>query len=257
MAYRTTTRFVHPDGTEQRMSCDSPADIRAHGGGAAARAVGSEAVSAPAAPAAGQPEPGPDAAMDERLWLAGKPQDRERLALALASSGTLVAGLAKGRKPPHVRFDGSPGPPEDEIELAQRDVLPPEARYFDSAAYFAELGRRYPCQLVLYANVLGSTQTLLESHSKLCVAAGNGLVCCAAMQRAGRGRRTNQWESPNGCLMFSFGWQHTDPTTVVFIQYLFGLALVDSIRCAFSRSPPHLFFDYRFFPLSRCARVHG
>ena len=30
--------------------------------------------------------------------------------------------------------------------------------------------------------------------------------------------------------MFSFAWRHSNPSTVVFIQYLFGLSLVDSIR---------------------------
>ena len=30
--------------------------------------------------------------------------------------------------------------------------------------------------------------------------------------------------------MFSLGWQHSDAKTVVFVQYLFSLSLVDSIR---------------------------
>lgn len=229
--FRTTTRITKPDGTQQLMEVVSPGDLHAlrslHGGGATAAVAA--ATAATAAMAEPGPGPAPGAALDGRLWLAGNHADRDRLTAALTASGVLVGGLARGRKPPHIRFDGNGGG-EDEVELAQRDVFPEEVRYFDSAAYFAELGARYPCQLVLYANVIGSTQTLLESHPKLCAAAGNGLVCCAAMQRAGRGRRTNQWESPNGCLMFSFGWQHKDPKTVVFIQYLFGLALVDSVR---------------------------
>jgi biotin--protein ligase len=115
------------------------------------------------------------------------------------------------------------------------EQLPEGSCGFDSSLYRAALDPAYPCQLLLYANVLGSTQTLLEGHPQLCGAAGggasgNGLVCTAAVQTAGRGRRTNQWESPSGCLMFSFAWRHEQAETVVFMQYLFGLSLVDSVR---------------------------
>ncbi|CAJ0751388.1 7730_t:CDS:2, partial [Entrophospora sp. SA101] len=49
-----------------------------------------------------------------------------------------------------------------------------------------------------------------------------------------RGRGKNTWISPLGCLQFSFTLNHYDnPTTsasVVFIQYLLSLAIVESIR---------------------------
>nr|KAJ3422098.1 biotin holocarboxylase synthetase [Polyrhizophydium stewartii] len=56
---------------------------------------------------------------------------------------------------------------------------------------------------VLYANVVTSTQTVLEKNS---------------------------WISQNGCLQFSFKMSHREPASVVFIQYLFGLAVVEAIQ---------------------------
>lgn len=59
-----------------------------------------------------------------------------------------------------------------------------------------------------------------------------GLVCLASHQVAGRGRGGNSWISPAGCLQFSLVARlpASDAPKIVFIQYLFGLAVVEAIR---------------------------
>lgn len=59
-------------------------------------------------------------------------------------------------------------------------------------------------------------------------------VSLATHQLAGRGRGSNTWLSPTGCLQFSLLLRISTsafPTSrIVFIQYLFGLAVVKACR---------------------------
>lgn len=60
------------------------------------------------------------------------------------------------------------------------------------------------------------------------------LVSLASHQISGRGRGSNSWLSPPGCLQFSI-LLHLSLLTVpasklVFIQYLFGLAVTEACR---------------------------
>nr|CAG8545032.1 2010_t:CDS:10 [Entrophospora candida] len=88
--------------------------------------------------------------------------------------------------------------------------------------------------ILLYGEVVTSTQTILESNLKLKKELPNGFIFLTNRQIQGRGRGKNTWISPLGCLQFSFTLNHYDnPTTsasVVFIQYLLSLAIVESIR---------------------------
>ncbi|KAL2915354.1 hypothetical protein HK105_205219 [Polyrhizophydium stewartii] len=83
---------------------------------------------------------------------------------------------------------------------------------------------------VLYANVVTSTQTVLEKNMKLRASLPDGTVFVGSHQLRGRGRGRNSWISQNGCLQFSFKMSHREPASVVFIQYLFGLAVVEAIQ---------------------------
>jgi biotin--protein ligase len=58
----------------------------------------------------------------------------------------------------------------------------------------------------------------------------DGSVCLASTQFGGRGRGKNSWISQNGCLMFSLRKRHKRVSSVVFIQYLFGLAVVQAFK---------------------------
>lgn len=84
-------------------------------------------------------------------------------------------------------------------------------------------------KLLLYRPILSSTQTVLHQHIPL-LATGAGLVCVADIQTQGKGRRTNVWDSPVGCLMFSFQCMQRDGAKMPFLQYLVSLALVEAIH---------------------------
>lgn len=57
-----------------------------------------------------------------------------------------------------------------------------------------------------------------------------GAVCVADVQFKGRGRSKNTWESPRGCLMFSFTLQMEDGKIVPLVQYVVSLALAEAIK---------------------------
>ncbi|KAB2083083.1 hypothetical protein ES319_A05G241100v1 [Gossypium barbadense] len=57
-----------------------------------------------------------------------------------------------------------------------------------------------------------------------------GTVCVADTQFKGRGRSKNAWESPRGCLMFSFTLQMEDGKTVPLVQYVVSLAVTEAIQ---------------------------
>ncbi|XP_039022082.1 biotin--protein ligase 1, chloroplastic-like isoform X3 [Hibiscus syriacus] len=57
-----------------------------------------------------------------------------------------------------------------------------------------------------------------------------GAVCVADTQFKGRGRSKNSWESPRGCLMFSFTLQMDDGKIVPLVQYVVSLAVTEAIK---------------------------
>lgn len=60
----------------------------------------------------------------------------------------------------------------------------------------------------------------------------SGFVFVGSHQIAGRGRGSNNWLSPPGCLQFSLVLRtpkHLGPK-LVFAQYLFGLSVVEAVR---------------------------
>ena len=60
------------------------------------------------------------------------------------------------------------------------------------------------------------------------------ILSLASQQLTGRGRGTNIWLSPSGCLQFSLLLRTSlailPPSKLVFVQYLFGLAVVEACR---------------------------
>ncbi|KAI1945323.1 biotin holocarboxylase synthetase [Ophidiomyces ophidiicola] len=87
---------------------------------------------------------------------------------------------------------------------------------------------------VLYAEVVTSTNTLLEKNTQLLRRLPNGFMATANVQVAGRGRGSNVWVSPPGQLMFSICIRHPvekfASAPVVFIQYLVAMAIVKGIK---------------------------
>ncbi|KAJ3231830.1 biotin holocarboxylase synthetase [Chytriomyces hyalinus] len=83
---------------------------------------------------------------------------------------------------------------------------------------------------ILSSESISSTQTILEKNYRFSTALPNGIVCVASKQFSGRGRGANSWVSQEGCLMFSLAMQHKEGRSAIFLQYLFGLAVVEAIR---------------------------
>ncbi|KAK9271365.1 hypothetical protein L1049_026955 [Liquidambar formosana] len=68
-----------------------------------------------------------------------------------------------------------------------------------------------------------------------------GTVCVANVQFKGRGRSKNVWESPIGCLMFSFTIQMEDGRIVPLLQYVVSLAITEAIKdVCDANGVPHL-----------------
>ncbi|KAL8485505.1 hypothetical protein ACS0TY_027697 [Phlomoides rotata] len=82
-------------------------------------------------------------------------------------------------------------------------------------------------KLLLYSPRVASTHDVVTNNfGEL----PSGSVCVADVQFKGRGRTKNVWESPKGCLMFSFTMQMEDGRVVPFVQYVVSLAMTEAIN---------------------------
>ncbi|KAK4619303.1 Biotin--protein ligase [Fulvia fulva] len=88
-------------------------------------------------------------------------------------------------------------------------------------------------RILMYGEVVTSTQTLLEKNTTLLSHLPIGTTCTATTQISGRGRGTNVWVSPPGTLVFSTVMKHSmsnKAAQVVFVQYIAALAIVAGIQ---------------------------
>lgn len=118
-----------------------------------------------------------------------------------------------------------------------------ETPYFNHHAFYANL-RRYQQEssseaeefgkIILYGEVVTSTNTMLEKNNRLLATLPTGFTATANVQVAGRGRGSNVWVSPAGCLIFSTCIQHSmhlsNTAPVVFVQYLAAIAIAVGIK---------------------------
>ncbi|KAE8453663.1 hypothetical protein EG329_009174 [Mollisiaceae sp. DMI_Dod_QoI] len=118
-----------------------------------------------------------------------------------------------------------------------------ETPYFNHHAFYANL-QRYQEEIgseaeeygkhLIYGEVVTSTNTILEKNTKLLSNLPTGFTFTATTQLAGRGRGSNVWVSPSGCLVFSVCMKHPmelgNKAPVVFIQYLAAIAIVEGIQ---------------------------
>ncbi|CAK9437650.1 uncharacterized protein LODBEIA_P20280 [Lodderomyces beijingensis] len=112
--------------------------------------------------------------------------------------------------------------------------------YFNMGKYFDSLkslvGAEGCCRfggILGYAEVIGSTNTLLDRNPAFLKQLPNGFTLTASTQIAGRGRGGNVWINPRGVLATSILFrvpQSKDASSlIVTLQYLCGLALIESI----------------------------
>ncbi|RPB16402.1 class II aaRS and biotin synthetase [Morchella conica CCBAS932] len=87
---------------------------------------------------------------------------------------------------------------------------------------------------LLYANVITSTNTILDKNFALLQRLPTGLTAAATTQVSGRGRGSNVWITPLGALVWSTVIRHAAhlgaTAPVVFIQYLVALAVVEAVK---------------------------
>ncbi|TFK32107.1 biotin-protein ligase [Crucibulum laeve] len=89
-------------------------------------------------------------------------------------------------------------------------------------------------EALLYGEAVTSTQTMLDKNPRLLSSLPIPLLSLASYQLAGRGRGSNIWLSPAGCLQFSILYRVSltklPASKLVFIQYLFALAVVEAFH---------------------------
>eukprot|EP01135_Chromosphaera_perkinsii_P002002 Nk52_evm49s215 gene=Nk52_evmTU49s215 len=105
----------------------------------------------------------------------------------------------------------------------------PETFHFNEREYFANIKGEFG-NMLMYGSVVTSTQSLLEKNFKVLNSIPHGLVFTADRQVNGKGRGGNKWISPEGCLMFSFLLRFPASESVVFLQYVVSLAVVEGVR---------------------------
>ncbi|KAG1805789.1 uncharacterized protein BJ212DRAFT_1283265 [Suillus subaureus] len=101
-------------------------------------------------------------------------------------------------------------------------------------------------EALIYGEVVSSTQTMFDKNPSFFRTLPSPIVSLATVQLAGRGRGGNAWLSPAGCLQMSlkirvglkgssgktgdflFNSPTILPSNLVFIQYLYALAIIDA-----------------------------
>lgn len=119
---------------------------------------------------------------------------------------------------------------------------PKETPYFNHHEFYASLQEFRRCEseaykwgdILLYGEVVTSTNTTLEKNPKILAKLPTGFTMAGTTQIAGRGRGTNVWIAPPGCMIFSTVINHAAhlgaSRPVVFIQYLTAIAIVEAVK---------------------------
>ncbi|GER49220.1 holocarboxylase synthetase 2 [Striga asiatica] len=98
---------------------------------------------------------------------------------------------------------------------------------FRVGSYMNSLSTSNFGKLLVYSPKLSSTHDVV-SHNFAELPTGS--VCVADVQLKGRGRSKNVWESPKGCLLFSFTIQMEDGRIVPLVQYVVSLAMTEAVK---------------------------
>eukprot|EP00271_Cylindrocystis_brebissonii_P007610 TRINITY_DN21189_c0_g1_i1.p1 TRINITY_DN21189_c0_g1~~TRINITY_DN21189_c0_g1_i1.p1 ORF type:complete len:649 (+),score=111.23 TRINITY_DN21189_c0_g1_i1:363-2309(+) len=155
-------------------------------------------------------------AFDAENFVCARPPGQFPEHLRLEFGGEIVGGSG----------EGIGGGAETQGEGEERSPLEdwPE---FHGANYLELVESKELGRVVLVGKRVPSTHTLLaKNFSSFPV----GTLCVADTQNQGKGRGGNTWESPVGCLLFSFTLQSSDGRKLPFLQYVVCLALVQAIE---------------------------
>ncbi|KAM1013913.1 hypothetical protein TB2_043810 [Malus domestica] len=146
-----------------------------------------------------------------KLVLCGKSPPENEIAIALKSSNALKL----------------PESTEVSILLQSEFEKPVKENAFGVDSFMTSLSTSRFGRFLLWSPRLPSTHDVVSNNfCELPV----GAVCVADVQYKGRGRSKNVWESPQGCLLFSFTLQMEDGRVVPLIQYVVSLAVTEAIK---------------------------
>lgn len=116
--------------------------------------------------------------------------------------------------------------------------------YFDMNAYFENLKALYVANnigydnrnfgsILCYGEVVTSTNTLMDANANWLRYLPTGFTFTATTQIAGRGRGGNVWINPKGVMatsiLFRVPVNSTNSSSIITLQYLCSLALIESI----------------------------
>ncbi|XP_031390534.1 biotin--protein ligase 2-like isoform X1 [Punica granatum] len=145
------------------------------------------------------------------LVLSGKSSSEVELAKSLKSNNTLKLL----------------GYNEIEVFLDSEREKQPNGDHFQTDSYFNSLSTNQFGRFLIWCARMPSTHDVVsQNFCDLPL----GTVCVADIQFKGRGRSKNVWESPIGCLMFSFTIQMEDGRVVPLLQYVVSLAITEAIK---------------------------
>ncbi|KAF3322530.1 biotin--protein ligase 2-like isoform X2 [Carex littledalei] len=117
---------------------------------------------------------------------------------------------------------------EKEVKvLLDSEVGPTDQMKFEVGLYMGFLVASKFGRLLIWSPRLSSTHDLVSKnfHELPC-----GTVCITDVQFKGRGRSKNVWDSPLGCLLFSFTLQMEDGRKLPLLQYVVSLAVTEAIK---------------------------
>lgn len=108
----------------------------------------------------------------------------------------------------------------------------PKSCDFNLREYQASLSSSSLGRSLVFADVIGSTQTVLDSNWNLVQSVPDhaGLALVAGRQLSGRGRSGNAWLSPRGGMSVTAHQRVAMTQNVVHLQYACGLAAVQAVR---------------------------
>lgn len=113
------------------------------------------------------------------------------------------------------------------IMLQSEMDKPKEEDQFQIDLFLKSLSTTRFGRLLLWSPRLSSTHDVVsQNFSELPI----GAVCVADLQSKGRGRSNNVWDSPKGCLLFSFTLQMEDGRIVPLVQYVASLSVTEAIK---------------------------
>ena len=112
------------------------------------------------------------------------------------------------------------------------DRTPPN-NLFDSKLYFQSLNTDYLGRALIYTEVTTSTLNILNPRFVFSLPDHTSLLVVCSIQTHGKGRGSNQWVSPTGCLMFSqlisIKQNSFLSLRITLLQHIISVALVHGI----------------------------